>query len=384
MASVRSRERADGSTYRQLLWRDPDGRQRSQSYDDTPEELAQLAADKAYVEAYGRVPAISLARRSGGGGTVADLVALRLAQTSGVTPATLGNYRRYATYIVPVLGHIAAEDLTRADVARWIDRLPRELAHSTIAAIYRFLMSVLATGVREGWLARNPASRMRIPRRDAVDQRVRILTGEELERMLDEVGDHYRPFVLFLATTGCRFSEATALTVGDVDLGPYPRVHITKAHKRDGGRYYVGPPKTDASVRTVMLAPPMVPHLLPLVRGRKRSELVFQSTWGKAVDSRNFWRSVWGPAAKRSGIDPPPRIHDLRHTHVSHLIAEGRPLTAIQRRLGHASITVTSDTYGHLMPDAQEQDAAAAAASMMRFGAVPVTRPVASVGEIES
>ncbi|SKQ12340.1 tyrosine-type recombinase/integrase [Mycobacteroides abscessus] len=62
----------------------------------------------------------------------------------------------------------------------------------------------------------------------------------------------------------------------------------------------------------------------------------------------NFRANVWTPAVERAGSDPKPRIHDMRHTCASWLIAAGVPLPVIQQHLGHESITTTVNTYGHL------------------------------------
>jgi integrase len=79
-----------------------------------------------------------------------------------------------------------------------------------------------------------------------------------------------------------------------------------------------------------------------------------QSVTGKALRPR--WRR-WVAA---SGIGKRPRIHDLRHTHASWMMARNYPLADLSRRLGHASITITADTYGHLAHDAQTRAAALA------------------------
>ena len=78
-----------------------------------------------------------------------------------------------------------------------------------------------------------------------------------------------------------------------------------------------------------------------------------------------FWKSVWLHAVARAGLEG-LRIHDLRHTHASHLIADNIPLTGIQRRLGHSSITVTSDMYGHLLPVVDENIIAATSKSLSK------------------
>jgi integrase len=92
--------------------------------------------------------------------------------------------------------------------------------------------------------------------------------------------------------------------------------------------------------------------LAGLVAGRDRDEQLFLTPTGKTVRTRNF-RRTWQKALKRAGLEG-LRIHDLRHTHAAMLISAGRSLTAIQRRLGHSSIAVTSDLYGHLREEVDE------------------------------
>jgi integrase len=124
----------------------------------------------------------------------------------------------------------------------------------------------------------------------------------------------------------------------------------------------------------------MLPVLRPLVESGK--EFVFTNTRGGAIRQQNFWSGVWNPARRLANGLPPftvakgnaekpwearsmgvwdrkpavkplgkvPRIHDLRHSCASWLIADGIPLTVVQLQLGHESIKTTSDIYGHVTP----------------------------------
>jgi len=83
---------------------------------------------------------------------------------------------------------------------------------------------------------------------------------------------------------------------------------------------------------------------------RDRSALVFVSAEGDAIRHSNFRNRVWAKATAAAGLQG-LRLHDLRHTHAAWLISAGVPVLAISRRLGHASITVTMDRYGHLLPE---------------------------------
>ena len=82
----------------------------------------------------------------------------------------------------------------------------------------------------------------------------------------------------------------------------------------------------------------------------KPSDLVFKTRSGGPVRHANFYTNVWSPACEAAGLDPAPRIHDLRHSHASWLISAGIQLEAVQDQLGHESILTTRGVYGHLQP----------------------------------
>lgn len=163
-------------------------------------------------------------------------------------------------------------------------------------------------------------------------------------------------------------------------------IRVTKAWKRDeDSRYYIGPPKTRRARRTISLPDELVDVLLPLLATKAPDELLFPNTVGQWLSSSRFWTSTWTPALdaacnprKADGSPDPdaprltkrPRVHDLRHTHASWMLAAGTDLFVLQRRLGHESITTTTETYAHLMPD--QQKAAADAAAKALSGLVPV------------
>lgn len=98
-------------------------------------------------------------------------------------------------------------------------------------------------------------------------------------------------------------------------------------------------------------------------------ELVFRGLRGSRIRHQNFHSRIWHPAVAASGIGKRPRVHDLRHTHVSWLIAQGVSLPIIQHRLSHESIRTTVDTYGHLLPEAAVIAASAVEEAMGQFDA---------------
>lgn len=345
-----------------------EGALRSETFDD-----ARAAAEfGALVDRLGGAAAIAIRdARSGaaaGGRPVITLEAWfehHLAHATSVTPGTVAEYRRVAARSwLPTLGPLPLEAIGRDDVARWIGEQARTLtkrgtptSSKTIANQHGLLSAVMASAVDAGRIPSNPCRGLGIPRTERGE--MVFLTQAEYAVLVSKVEPKWQPLVNLLAGTGLRWGEATALRWGDLDLeADVPVVRVARAWKRGVTYKVLGTPKTRRSLRTVSLPAQVVAELQPL-QGPV-DQLVFRSPRGGMVHSGNFRDRVWLPARERSGLTKAPRVHDLRHSHASWLIAAGVPLPVIQRRLGHESIQTTVDVYGHLAPDALEVAAHAA------------------------
>ena len=133
------------------------------------------------------------------------------------------------------------------------------------------------------------------------------------------------------------------------------------------GQVRLAPPKTSAARRQVAL-----PNFLSEELARHLSQwppgpdgFVFAAPEGGPLRRTNFRRRSWLPAV-RASVDEPLRSHDLRHTHAAMLIAQGEHPKVIQLRLGHSSIQVTLDTYGHLFEGLDEAAADRLDAAFLR------------------
>lgn len=359
MATTRERRRSDGSTAWQVLWR-ADGRQTSATFDDA--ETARRYA--AILSAAGQQAADAwLARppERTGVPTLDEWAGRYVEQLTGVTSGTRAEYRRlYARTWSPLIGARRLDELDRPDVAGAVNRLAERLAHHSLANAHGLLSAMLAAAVEAGHAPANPCRRLRLPRAGEHERRdMECLSHQEMADLLDVLPQRWRPLVLTLVGTGLRWGEATALRVGDVDVEA-ATVQVVRARKRVPGGWEIGPPKTRRSRRTVTLPGEVLAALTPLLADRKRGDLLFTAPGGGPVHGGNFRARVWSPAVERAGLSRRPRVHDLRHTHASWLVAAGVPLPVIQRRLGHESITTTIDVYGHLLPDLQRQAAQAA------------------------
>lgn len=272
----------------------------------------------------------------------------------------LGYERLWARTWGPIIGHIPANQLTEDDLTRGVMRLAETYSRKSLENQHGMLSGVVRRAAKKGYLPENIARGLKLPAGKHGDKAdMRILTPDEYEDILTRIPAHYRTFVDFLAGTGCRWGEAVALEVRDL---AFPNVRIRRALKwsPDNNRT-VGPPKTTKSNRTVWLPPELIPELRAAKEGKASTDLVFTAPRGGAILHRTFWSRVWLPAVRH--LEPRPRIHDLRHSHVSTLLAAGIPIHVVQARLGHEDIATTVNTYGHLLPDAQMR--AAQAASVM-------------------
>lgn len=339
MASIRRRERKDGSVYWAVLYK-YQGKQTSSSFGDRQEAVDfQSLANRTSPEKAREVWAARL--RPQRVVTVEQWVNEHIDHLSGVQANTIGQYRAYlANDIAPVLGFIPLTELTDRDVARWIQDM--EGSAGTIRNKQRFLSSALSTAVKAGHITSNPAAGARLPRSER--REMTFLTKEEFGILHDSVTEYWKPLVQFLAISGARWGEATALRPGDVNREE-GTVRISRAWKYTAGTgYTVGAPKSAKSVRTINLPQALLDRL------DYDHEWLFINRDRGPVRIHGFRPRVWEPAVERAElkIHKRPRIHDLRHCCASWLIQSGTPLAVVQAHLGHESIETTVGTYGHL------------------------------------
>lgn len=183
-----------------------------------------------------------------------------------------------------------------------------------------------------------------------------FLTREELSLLLSTIHEHFPqhyPLALTLARTGLRFGEALALQWGDIDLnGRFIKV------QRSFSRGKLDKPKSGKSRQIDMSM--QLKQALSGVKHNRTAEMVqrgwaalpewvFVTEHGTPVDKDNWRRRTFKKALEKAGLRK-IRVHDLRHTYASLLIQAGESLAYVRDQLGHHSIKVTVDIYGHLTP----------------------------------
>jgi integrase len=280
-----------------------------------------------------------------------------------VARTTADNYRSvFEHHVLPVLGRKSIAKLTLSDVNRLLaDKLDQGLSASTVQRVRNVLSQALDYGVRQGIVVRNVAALTRGPRNPRAEGRT--LTPAQAKRLVDALDGHVHEalFVLMLST-GLWRGEALGLRWVDVDLDRGV-AHVRRALKREGGVLVTSEPKTSRSRRAVNLPAPLVQLL---ERHRKRQEasratlgstwrdtgFVFTSEVGTPFDPRNLYRTFQAVCAS-AGIGR-WHPHELRHSAASLMLAQGVPIQVVADVLGHASIRMTADVYGHILaPDRQ-------------------------------
>ena len=302
-----------------------------------------------------------------------------LADGKSVSASTLADYRYHVgSHIVPKLGLYEIRNLT----SKHVDDLSKgmtEAGYSAATVTYslRVLTRALNFAVDWRYIDRNPASaRSRTAKRRRPQlpaKRIAPLTLEQSQVLQQGLAGHSDHALILLAlTTGMRPGEILGLHWRDVDFASSRlTVHIalrrTKLRKgEEGERTVLGPTKNDESRRTIDLAAITV-DALEAHRRQQRVQrqlagakwedtgLVFTASLGTPLDVSNVLHRFQA-VCESLGL-PKVRFYDLRHTHASLLIAQGLHPKLISERLGHSSIKLTMDTYGHLFPGADREAA---------------------------
>ena len=255
---------------------------------------------------------------------------------------------------------------------KWLRRpaSPKSIAnrHSLLFAVFQAAVEAKPVAMRPD----NPCKGTTLPRTDdGTEEDMVFLEKDEWQRIRAELaeicGGDSLDLADILIATGLRWGEATALQTQDVTLST-SRLRVQRAWKRqDDGKFKLGPPKTKKARRSIVLDPDTMKLVRRLMAGKAPDAYLLTTAAGDPWRHSNFRYRRWAPAlkaARAKGLTKEPRIHDLRHTHVSWLIAARIPLPAIQARLGHESITTTVDRYGHLVQELDDDISAAMQAAL--------------------
>jgi integrase len=260
-------------------------------------------------------------------------------------------------HIKPELGPIRLTKLSPMHLQNlYSSKLKAGLSKRTVRYIHTILHKCLAQAVKFGLVARNVADAVETPPPDR--RVVKPLTTEQVARLVELLkGDRLLPLYMVYIGCGLRRGEALALTVDNIDW-ENGIIRVEKTIQAISGKgLVVGEPKSESSRRPVAM-PEFVRRALAeyLFTRNVKSQYVFCTSRGTPFSPRNIVRH-FKRLLKKAGLPQSTRIHDLRHTFVSFLLAQNVPPKDVQVIAGHADFSTTMDVYGHLMPGAQHEAA---------------------------
>jgi len=283
-------------------------------------------------------------------------------------------------YIVPVLGAVKVPMLTPADVTTLVDHIRTAksvkgrdgLSARTAAIAVGTLKAATAWALRNGLVGRDPLLGVQRPR--TVQVPMKVWTDEQARAFLASVRDDRLEvaWALFL-TRGPRRGDVAGMQWEDFDLAA-KTWHVNRTRIAVKGKAADSTPKTAAGRRQIELDD----KLVAILRTHKARQAAEKLAAGTAYEDGHYLiadergrpyypesLSVWfGKRVTLLGLSR-IRLHDTRHTAASLMLAAGEPVKVVSEMLGHSSVTITLDTYAHLLPGMAEKAGAALSARLL-------------------
>lgn len=290
----------------------------------------------------------------------------QLESLGAVRPSTLRTYRLNVKRLNAELGNVTLEALRPPHVQAAYNALSaRGLAPRTVRQVHLTLHKALADAGRLELVIRNVSEATTRPRINAKE--MNWYPAEDLARLfITSRGDRYHALWVVLGTVGLRLGEARGLKWGDIDTRAGTLAVRRTLQRVSGAGLVFGEPKSESSRRTVELPPTALDALeahrdLQTFERKRLGEvwqdfnLVFPSEIGTPLEHGRI-ELRWHQAIKVAGI-PRYRIHDLRHSVATHLLAGGMQPLEVAATLGHSNAALVLQTYGHVIPSSRQRAA---------------------------
>lgn len=253
--------------------------------------------------------------------------------------------------LLPFFGNMRVSDIKAAHIRKWQNELIKEgYSETYLKTINNQLSAILNHAVRFYELKSNPCKKAgSMGKSNAED--MQFWTKEEFDQFVEAIMDKHQSHIAFMTLywTGMRIGELLALTKADVDINK-KTISVTKSYQRFDKRDVITEPKTPKSRRIISIPDFLIADYLDYFKtlyDLSDDDRIFKFTKGYLTNE--IKRGV-----KESGVKK-IRLHDLRHSHCSHLIELGFTPVAIAERLGHEKVETTLNTYVHLYPNKQAE-----------------------------
>lgn len=280
---------------------------------------------------------------------------LRRCEIEQLERATMHSYRGHVrNHIEPKIGHLLLSELSAVDVREFLDSMLVDSTRAMAKKCLTTLRSIISEAQQRDLIQHNVAREVKLRRSDRHDPERVFPTKAEIRALIENAPERNKPLIMTALFTGMRMSELRGLTWAAID---FARSIITVRNRAD--RYCeMGNTKSKSGRREI----PMGPQLASVLKAWKLAcpkgelDLVFPNGVGKIETHSNIYNRIFKPLMIVCGIvdgQGAPRFspHAMRHAAASLFIEQGWSPKKIQAMLGHSSITMTYDVYGHLFHD---------------------------------
>lgn len=271
-----------------------------------------------------------------------------------IREATMSKYRMTLKWIEKLIPDVTIKQLTRPVYQKLLNDYAKEHERQTTIDFHHQVKGAILDAVDDGFIERDPTRKAVIKGKAPRPKKIKYLSQFELHSLLDDLDLGEQPnwdwFILLVAKTGMRFSEALAITPADFDFSRQTlSISKTWDYKGDGGFL---PTKNKSSVRKIQIDWQIIVKFSELVKGLPEDKPIFVGPYKIYNSTVN---DVLTRHCKACGISV-ISIHGLRHTHASLLLFAGVSIASVARRLGHASMTTTQKTYLHIIQELENKD----------------------------
>ncbi len=272
-----------------------------------------------------------------------------------VRSVTLNKYLMTQQWLVKLVPDLKVGELTRIAYQQLINDYAEKHERQTTMDFHHQLKSAIIDAVDEGLVDRDPTRKAIIKGKSPREKKTKYINQFELHTLLNDLDLspklNWDWFILLVAKTGMRFSEALALTPKDFDF-PHQMLSINKTWNYKGNGGFL-PTKNKSSVRKLQMDWQTVIQFSGLVKGLPEDEPIFVRKGVKVYNSTV--NNILKKHCNNVNV-PVISIHGLRHTHASLLLFAGVSIASVARRLGHASMTTTQKTYLHIIQELENKD----------------------------
>jgi integrase len=278
---------------------------------------------------------------------------IKVYKEGAIRSVTMQKYLMTQAWIKRLVPELLICDMTRTAYQQLLNDYAECHERQTTMDFHHQLKGAILDAVDEGLIDRDPTRKAIIKGKPPREKKPKYLTQFELHTLLSglELKSelNWDWFILLVAKTGMRFSEALALTPKDFDFA-HQSLAISKTwdYKGDGGFL---PTKNQSSVRKIQIDWQTVIQFSEMVKNLPPDEPVFV----KGTVFNSTVNNILRRHCVRAKV-PVISVHGLRHTHASLLMFAGVSIASVARRLGHASMTTTQKTYLHIIHELESQD----------------------------